>query len=151
MFSFFPKKKLLLPEQEQLVTQAIADAEKQTSGEVRVFMESRNPLVSTLDRAANLFVEMGMQKTEKRNGVLIYLATKDREVAIVGDEGIHNLVGTTYWNQRIQEMVACFKDNQITPGLVNCINMVGAVLAEKFPYDSGTDKNELPDEIHYGK
>ena len=151
MFNFFPKKKLLLPEQERLVALAIEDAEKQTSGEIRVYMESRNPLMSTLDRAANLFVEMGMQKTEKRNGVLIYLATKDREVAIVGDEGIHHIVGTAYWNLRIEEMIACFKNNQVAPGLVNCINLVGAVLSEKFPYVSGSDKNELSDEIHYGK
>ena len=151
MIKWFSKKRWLSEEENRLVTEAISKAELQTSGEIRVYIESRNPLVSTLERAHGIFQEMGMQATVQRNGVLIYLAVKDKEVAIIGDEGIHQKVGTIFWETRIQEMILCFKNNQLSNGLINCIGMVGQVLSDQFPYIEGQDKNELPNDIHFGK
>lgn len=151
MIRWFSKKKWLSEEENRMVTDAISKAELQTSGEIRVYIESRNPLMDTLERARSIFQEMGMHATAQRNGVLIYLAVKDREVAIIGDEGIHQQVGTAFWEDRISEMVNCFKHNHLTEGLTSCIGLVGQVLSEKFPYIEGQDKNELPNEIRFGK
>jgi uncharacterized membrane protein len=151
LFPLFFKKSLLSANDNQLVLHAIQMAERQTSGEIRVYVESRNPLVNTIDRAKEIFVRENMHETAERNGVLIYLATKDKEVAIVGDEGIHKKVGSDFWEERIKEMLLSFRKDQLATGLTSCIQMVGQVLSEQFPYVDGHDKNELSDEILFGK
>ncbi len=151
MFSLFKKKSLLSAAENAAVVQAIREAELATSGEVRVFIESRNPLVDTLERARAIFFEEKMFETAARNGVLIYIALKDKEVAIFGDEGIHQAVGAEFWNQQIKQMLPLFKQNSLAVGLCNCIQTVGDVLKEKFPYQEGQDKNELPDDIIFGR
>lgn len=151
MLSFFSKKSFLSPSDNNRVVESIRTAERQTSGEVRVFIESHNPLVSTIDRAKEIFVRENMHATAARNGVLIYLAMKDKEVAIWGDEGIHQLVGTAFWQTQVNEMLQLFKNNELTEGLCRCIHQVGQVLTDKFPYQEGTDKNELSDDILFGK
>lgn len=151
MLSFFSKKSLLSPSDNNRVVDSIRAAERQTSGEVRVFIESHNPLVSTIDRAKEIFVREQMHNTALRNGVLIYLAVKDKEVAVWGDEGIHQMVGADYWQERVKEMLQLFKNNDIAGGLCSCIHKIGQVLTEKFPYQEGTDKNELSDDIMFGQ
>lgn len=151
MIKWFSKQKWVSDEENRLILEAISMAERETSGEIRVYIESRNPLIDTIERAKIIFIEMGMHATTQRNGVLIYLAVKDKEVAIVGDEGIHQKVGTIFWETRIQEMILCFKNNQLSSGLINCIGMVGQVLSDQFPYIEGQDRNELPNDIHFGK
>lgn len=151
MFNFF-RKKFSLPEADnRKIIAAIKSCEQLTSGEIRVYIESRNPQVNTIERASELFFKMQMQNTRQRNGVLLYLAVKDKEVALFGDEGIHQKVGTEFWNQQVGQMISLFKNNQLTDGIVKCISEVGHVLAEKFPYDATEDKNELSDEIVFGK
>jgi len=108
-------------------------------------------LVSTLERATEIFTNLQMHTTKQRNAVLLYVAVKDREVALFGDEGIHQQVGTAFWNNQIAQMISHFKENNLTDGIVKCIAEVGSVLVEKFPYNSSEDKNELPDDIIFGK
>ncbi len=152
VFSFFKKQKQFFTAQEnEQIVQAIRMAEMQTSGEIRVYVESRNPLVSTVERAAEIFYNLKMQETEHRNGVLLYLAVDDHEVALFGDEGIHQMVGSSYWEAQVTKMLELFKQNNLPTGMANCILAVGETLHEKFPYEAATDKNELPDEIVFGK
>ena len=151
MMSLFKKKQLVTPEQNQLIVKAIQSSEKKTSGEIRIYIESRNPLVSTLERAQIIFDKLQMQNTKQRNGVLLYLAVKDKEVALLGDEGIHKQVGTAFWEKQVAEMINLFKQNNLTEGIVKCIEEVGNVLIAEFPYDGNTDTNELSDEIVFGK
>lgn len=134
-----------------LLKQAIAAAEKSTSGEIRVFVESRCRYVEASDRAAELFLQLEMQKTEARNGVLIYLATKDQQLAIWGDQGIHDRLGDDYWQQRIHEMLSSFNKRDYIAGIISCIEQVGKALAVQFPYDRKSDQNELSDEIIFGR
>ena len=152
IFSFLHKHKdfFSATEKEQIV-KAIANAEKQTSGEVRVFVESRNPFVNVLDRASEVFLKLQMQNTENRNAVLLYIAMKDKELAIFGDEGIHSKVGDEFWNNAVKIMIAEFTNENISKGIERCIDHIGQTLKEKFPYDAGTDKNELPDDIVFGR
>lgn len=150
MFPFSSKKKLLTPEEDKIVLEAIREAESRTSGEIRVYMESHNPLVDPLERAAVIFRQLEMEKTHHRNGVLIYLAIKDRELAILGDKGIHEQVGLDYWKKEIAIMLEHFKKHEPAKGLVHCIRDIGTVLQQKFPFMPGEDRNELPDDIIFG-
>ena len=147
----FKKKSFLSAEDNKRIVEAIKSCEQLTSGEIRIYMESKNPLVSTLERATEIFTNLQMHTTKQRNAVLLYIAVKDREVALFGDEGIHQQVGTDFWNNQIAQMISHFKENNLTDGIVKCIAEVGSVLVEKFPYNSSEDKNEWPDDIIFGK
>lgn len=138
------------PEKEAILD-AIRQAEQRTSGEVRLFIESRCRFVDALDRAAEIFFNLKMEQTEKRNAVLVYLAMKDKQFAIFADEGIYKAVGASYWNNEAAGMFNAFKKESYANGLVNVIGDIGDALHQHFPYDATVDKNELPDDIVFGK
>jgi len=136
-------------EQQQAITRAIAEAELKTSGEIRVHIE--NTLKGdVLDRAAYLFKHLGMSKTLHRNGVLIYLAVRSRQFAIVGDKGIHKAVPENFWDNIKHKMLNDFRENNFTGGLIKAISETGEHLKMHFPHHAN-DKNELPDDISFGK
>ncbi len=151
IFSFFhkPTEFFSAKDKEQIV-KAIRNAEKETSGEVRIYVESRNPMVDVMDRAAEIFFKLKMQNTDDRNAVLLYIAMKDKELALFGDEGIYNKVGAEYWNSEVKNMIAQFSKENISNGIELCITHIGQTLKEKFPYDATIDRNELPDDIVFG-
>ncbi|MBM3922092.1 MAG: TPM domain-containing protein [Sphingomonadales bacterium] len=152
MFSFFTSGKPLLNEaQQSQLLQAIRLAEQRTSGEIRIFLEKRCRYVDAADRAAEIFFEQGMQQTAQRNAVLIYLATQDHQLAIWADQGIYEKLGAPYWGHKVQEMAGLFKKEDYLQGLVNCIEAIGDALHQHFPYDRNQDRNELSDEILFGK
>jgi uncharacterized membrane protein len=91
-----------------------------------------------------------MHKTQLRNGVLFYLAIKDKQFAVLGDAGINSLVPENFWEEVKDEMLLHFKQGNFTVGLVNGITMAGEKLKQHFPYQKD-DINELPDEISFGK
>jgi len=138
-------------EENERIVAAIRQAELATSGEIRVYIESHCRFVDPLDRAAELFFGLKMEKTEQRNGVLLYIALKDRQLAVFGDEGIHQKVGAAFWNREIGNMLHAFNAAHFAEGIVNIVTDVGNALREHFPYDAATDRNELPDEIVFGK
>jgi uncharacterized membrane protein len=151
IFSFFKKKDFFSAKEKEQIVEAIRLAEKETSGEIRVYVESKNPLVDTLERAAEIFAQLKMQETAQRNAVLLYIATEHRELALFADEGIYQKVGKEFWQDAVKEMITHFKGEKISHGMAECIKKIGATLKEKFPYDASTDKNELPDDIVFGK
>lgn len=153
IFPFFRKKprQFFSTEDTNLIVEAIRTAEKNTSGEIRVFVESRNQFVDAIDRAQELFVQLKMGQTQHRNGVLVYVAVIDRQVAVYGDSGIHQRVGKAYWDQALQRMLQSFSGNHIPKGIVDCVLEIGSTLSKEFPYQAETDRNELPDEIVFGQ
>jgi uncharacterized membrane protein len=151
LFPWQKKKSFFNEEENRLVVKAIRHAEQRTSGEVRVFVESTCSWVDAIDRAAEVFFTLKMENTEQRNAVLVYVAIKDRQLAIFGDEGIHNKVGTEYWNKLVAEMLATFSGNNYAKGIAECVIQIGDALYTNFPFDKTTDKNELPDEIVFGR
>jgi uncharacterized membrane protein len=152
MFTLFSRKNNFFSDEEnRLIVKAIRQAEKHTSGEVRVFVESKCKWMDALDRAAEIFFRLKMDKTEQRNAVLIYIATKHRQLAVFGDEGIHQKVGREYWMNIVTEMLASFNKHDYAKGLAECVIHVGNALHKHFPFEKDTDKNELPDEIVFGK
>jgi len=151
MFSFFKKKDFFTAEEQQLIIGAIQNAERMTSGEVRVFVESKCSYMDAIDRAAELFFQLEMQKTDDRNAVLLYVAMKDRQLAVFGDEGIHKRVGNEYWNNEVHKMISNFNRENYAAGISEVVKDIGEALTNNFPFNNDTDKNELPDDIVFGK
>ena len=151
MFSFFKQKPFFTPEEEQQITEAIRNAELRTSGEVRIFIESRCKFVDPLDRAVELFYGLKMDQTKERNAVLVYIAIKDHQLAVFGDQGIHERTGMDFWNREVSLMLTHFNKENYADGLVKVVNEIGEALHHHFPYDKAADKNELPDTIVFGK
>ena len=151
IFSLFKKKEFFSAEDQARIVDAIRISEKETSGEIRIYVEAKNPFMDPIDRAKEIFFQLKMQNTQHRNAVLLYIAMKDHELALFGDEGIYNKVGTEYWNNAVSNMIAEFKGNHIVSGIEHCISQIGQTLKDTFPYESGTDKNELPDDIIFGR
>jgi len=152
MFSLFRRKKeFFTKEEQQQIIEAIRKAERMTSGEVRLFVESRCSYMDAVDRAAELFFRLEMDETNDHNAVLVYVAMDDRQLAVVGDAGIHQRVGNEYWNDEVQKMISNFNRNNYAAGLVEIISDIGQALTKHFPFNNDTDKNELPDDIVFGK
>jgi uncharacterized membrane protein len=149
--SLFRHKPLLDQVQQQQIVAAIEAAEKCTSGEIRVYVESRCRYVNPLDRAAEVFAGLQMDKTAARNGVLVYVALRDRQLAIFGDKGIHEKVGDAFWNQQVRNILDHFTRGDYAGGIARIVNEVGLALERHFPYDPNTDQNELPDDIVFGR
>jgi uncharacterized membrane protein len=145
-----PKEYFNKDQQAQLVA-AICAAEQRTSGEVRVYIERHCRYLDAIDRAQELFLELGMDRTEERNATLLYLATKDRQAAVYGDEGIHRKVGQQYWQDTVAGMLEEFRHEHLVAGICLGIGRLGEALHHYFPYDHATDRNELPDDIVFGK
>jgi uncharacterized membrane protein len=153
MFGLFKSKstRYFSEEENQRIVAAIQKAEQRTSGEVRIYVEKRCRYVDPVLRALEIFLSLKMTETAQRNGVLIYLAMKDRQLAVYGDEGIHSKVGYTFWNEEVKTMLQHFNKENYVDGIVQIIHDIGEVLVQHFPYDGKTDKNELPDDIVFGR
>ena len=142
-------KKFFTSEQQKAIVQAIADAELNTSGEVRVHIDDHCK-EDVLAKAAKTFHKLKMNKTKLRNGVLFYLAVNDKKFAILGDKGIHEKVEDNFWDNIKEEMLLHFKKNQFTDGLSKGIKMAGEKLKNHFPLQSD-DINELDNDLSFGK
>ena len=150
-FPWQKKKEFFTADEKQQLIEAIQKAEQRTSGEVRLFVESKCRFMDPMDRAKEIFLELGMHKTELRNATLIYIAVDDHQAAILGDEGIHQKVGAAYWQTEVSKMLMQFKNERLVDGICTAIADLGDALYTFFPYNSDTDKNELPDEIVFGR
>jgi len=144
-------KELFIESEKERIVEAVRLAERRTSGEVRVFAESRCRYVDAIDRAAELFFSLKMEKTDLRNGVLVYVATKDKQVAVFADEGIYKKMTQTFWDAEVRKMLVQFRNDNIPDGIIAVVKDIGEALYRHFPYDANMDKNELPDDIVFGK
>ena len=142
-------QKYFTAENKLQITNAIRVAETNTSGEIRVHIESHCK-GDVLDQAAYVFEKLEIQKTELRNGVLFYLAIEDHKFAILGDAGINQKVTEDFWEEIKEGVVAKFKDGLYSEGLAEGIVKAGEQLKEHFPYQDD-DVNELSDEISFGE
>ncbi len=138
----------LTQEEEEAIVEAIRLAEKETSGEIRVHIEKTTDKVP-YDRALEVFHDLGMDATELKNGVLIYLAVKDHHFVICGDKGINDVVPNDFWDCTKDAMAAQFKLGNFKQGLIDGITRAGDQLQKYFPYQEG-DTNELSNEISKG-
>lgn len=148
---FLSKKDFFSEEEKKLIVDAIREAEQQTSGEIRVYVESRCRFVDPLDRAAEVFALLKMEKTSAHNAVLLYFAVKDRQLAIFGDQGIHEKVGEMFWQKEVSKILSEFQRDHFAAAIAKMIQEIGDALRTHFPFDRQTDINELPDDIVFGR
>jgi uncharacterized membrane protein len=151
LFPFFKRKPIFNEDEMRRIVSAIRTCEQKTSGEIRVYIEAKNPYVSPLERAVEIFAKLKMEQTDHRNGVLLYIAYKHHELALFGDAGIHEKTGEAFWAAEVEKMLANFKENHLPEGIIECVLDVGEALHSFFPYEHAEDKNELPDDIVFGK
>ena len=138
----------LTKEEEQAIVEAIRMAEKNTSGEIRVHIE-KTTSIDSFERAMEVFHELKMDATQLKNGVLIYVAVKDKHFVICGDKGINDLVPTDFWDTTKDVMASHFKNGNFKQGLVDGITKAGEQLQKYFPFEED-DTNELSNEISKG-
>ena len=127
---------------------AIAEAERKSSGEIRVYI-SHKGREDALAAARARFFKLGMTRTRHRNGVLIYFAPLTQKFALWGDIGIHEKCGDDFWQEITKQMIDLLKGGQFTPAVVEAVKRVGDALARYFPREPG-DVDELPNEIIRG-
>ena len=135
----------LSPAEEEEIVNAILAAEKDTTGEIRVHLESKHAL-NHFDRAKRIFHQLKMDNTQERNGVLIYVAILDHKFVILGDKGIDEVVPDDFWNSTRDIIQDHFRHHRFKQGLVEGIQNAGRELKAHFPWHTG-DTNELSDEI----
>ena len=143
-----PETAFLTKEEENEIVEAIRLAEKNTSGEIRVHIEQTTSKVP-FDRALEVFYELKMNETQLQNGVLIYLASADKQFVICGDKGINEVVATDFWDSTKEIMAAQFKQGNFKQGLIDGITQAGEQLKTYFPWKTD-DTNELSNEISKG-
>ena len=138
----------LAAEEEAAIIEAIRNAEKNTSGEIRVHLEAHTDL-DPFERAAEVFDFLHMDNTKLSNGVLIYVAVEDRTLVILGDSDINDVVAPDFWDSTRDIIITHFKDGNMKQGLIAGIEEAGLQLKKHFPFQKN-DKNELPDDISIG-
>jgi uncharacterized membrane protein len=143
------RRKLMKTVDADRVKAAIAAAEKETCGEIKVSV-SRFFWGNVRRVAERAFVRLGVARTENRNGVLFFIVPGRRKFVVLGDAGIHAKVGQEFWDCVAGKMSGHFKKGEFTEGLIAGIEEAGRELAAHFPYDPATDVNELPDDVDFG-
>jgi uncharacterized membrane protein len=129
------------------IVAAIREAEARSRGELRVHVANRD-VDDVQQAAAKQFEAFGMTATAERNGVLIYVAPSSRKFAVIGDTGIHERCGASFWSEIASAMEAEFREGRFTDGIVKGVARAGEALATHFPRAAGgADTNELPDEV----
>lgn len=138
----------LSAKEEQEIVEAILRAERNTSGEIRVHIESHTGL-NPFDRAKEVFHLLKMDNTKEENGVLLYFAVNDKKFAICGDKGIDRVVPDNFWETTKEAIQGHFKNGEFKEGIIAGILKAGKELESHFPWMHG-DKNELSNEVSKG-
>jgi uncharacterized membrane protein len=139
------QKEFLATLDQPRIVAAIGDAEKQTSGEIRVHVQPKAG-DDIRKYAEKTFERLGMVKTALRNGVLLFIASEDQRFVILGDRGIDEKVPAGFWDEIAAKLTIRFKAGEFTEGIVEAIRSAGEHLGRFFPRSAG-DVNEQPDEI----
>ena len=150
MFPFVKIKKIFSVQQKEKIVAAIRKVEEETSGEVRVYVEHKNPNMIVVERAKEIFHKLNMQQTKHRNAVLLYIAISHRELGVYADHGLFESTGPEYWNTLVQLMSGHFKNGGIVDAIIQSVEVMGQTLIKKFPKEPGQDKEALPDDIVFG-
>jgi uncharacterized membrane protein len=148
---FLKQKEIFSEAEKNKLVHAIRVAERLTSGEIRLFVENHCKYVDPLERAKEVFASLEMGKTRLRNGVLVYVAIRDHQFAILGDQGIHDKVGNDFWIKEAELLISHFQSDRIIEGIEACIEEIGVSLRTHFPHEAGNGLNELPDDIVFGR
>jgi uncharacterized membrane protein len=143
----FFNQKIFSKTDEQRIVKAIEAAERGTSGEIRVHVDSSD-VKHPLDKAREVFASLHMHETKERNGILFYVNPKQHVFAVWGDEGIHKRLPEGFWDDISGLVIGFFKEEKFGEGLEQGIINCGKKLQEFFPIQPD-DTNELSNDITY--
>jgi uncharacterized membrane protein len=147
---FSPAHRFLTQPEAELLAQRVKEQEARSDGEIRVYIESHCPTMDPTVRAKEIFTSLRMHQTTQRNAVMIYIAFRDHDFALLGDSGIFQQTPNTFWQQQAKQLAKHFHHKNHLDGLSLCIQAIGDLLQQHFP-PSATPRNELPDEIVFGR
>ncbi len=150
MFFSRNTKPFLTEAENKNILEAIRLKESKTSGEIRLFIEPKCTYMNPLLRAKELFYALKMNATDDRNAVIIYIAHVDKDFALFGDGGIFQKAPVKFWSEEAKRLNYHFYHKDYLSGILKCIEQVGDCLHTHFPFE-GEKKNELPDDIIFGK
>ena len=136
---------MISKKEEKRIVEAIGKAEMCTSGEIKVHIQ-RKLKGDIFEEAVKVFKKLGMANTKLKNGVLIFIALKNRQFTIIGDEGINNKVSDGFWDDTVNVMTEYFKNNELVSGIEKGIEVAGNALKEFFPHEAD-DKDEISNEV----
>lgn len=132
------------------IASAIGEAERETSGELRVHVIPRLlPFENARKRAIREFFRLGVDRTKDGSGVLLFLAVRSHRFEIVADQAINEKVGEEAWDDIALEITSHIRENGIADGLEHGVRRIGGFLSRHFPIQPD-DVNELPDEVTFG-
>lgn len=142
------KEFFLTKKEQKKIIDAIQEAERNTSGEIRVHIDA-DPSENHVEVAVAVFNSLKMSETRDRNGVLFHVSPKDHNFTVIGDEGINAVTSEDFFDEIKETVINKFKKGKYAKGLIKGIEMTGIAMQKHFPYQDD-DKNELPDEISWG-
>ncbi len=132
------------------ISSKIKDAEKTTSGEIRVSIREKKQFMHRKKDIRRLaeeeFYKLNMHNTRDKTGILLYLLLYNRQFYILADEGINSKVSQETWDKVRDNIQTKFKDGHYTKGILSGIEQVGKILSAHFPIKPD-DTNELSNEI----
>jgi uncharacterized membrane protein len=118
--------------QHDAIVEAIREAERKTSGQIRVSISPKH-IDDPVAAAQSEFLRKGMSKSPERNGVLIFVSPRSQKFAVIGDEAVHAKCGDEFWRKLAEVMTGYFRKSEFTPGIIHGVQKAGELLAEHFP------------------
>ena len=83
--------------------------------------------------AEQAFRRHRLDRTAKRNAVLLFIVPSRREFVLIGDIGAHEKLGQGVWESVVADVEAHFCKSDPTAGVIHAISEVGKRLAGFFP------------------
>lgn len=112
----------------------------------RMFVSEARADEVTSEQALLEFQLLELHRTTGRTGVLLFVSLLERRVIVLGDSGIHAVVGEAQWQRTRDAVLAGVRRGNLAEGLVEGVRACGEVLAQHFPEKEG-GRNEVPDRL----
>ncbi|MBK8981959.1 MAG: TPM domain-containing protein [Ignavibacteria bacterium] len=143
-------RKYLSDDDLDTIVKKIYEAESKTSGEIRLSIKTkrgyREKDLSPRKLAIAEFLNLRMNETRDKTGVLFYILFDEHRYEIIADSGINSKITDQEWNSLTADITEYFKNEKYLEGILFVIEKIGNKLTEEFPIKSG-DINELPNEV----
>ena len=89
---------------------------------------------------------LGMTKTRRETGILVFILVSERRFEILADRGIVAALPQEHWEKTAEKLSEHFSKSNFSHGLKTILSELGEVLENRLPHSS-TDQNELPNDI----
>jgi len=105
-----------------------------------------NKIARAHQEALRQFAAHGLQNTDLRTGVLIFVSVAERYAEVLADTGIAAKVDSTFWDEIVAGLTSKIATGRAADGFVATIDACATHLAKHFP-PGAINRNELPNAI----